>query len=110
MCLQEYVEAILALQAKHKKGTQIPLAIMTSLDTHSQTESFLKDNRFFGAKPSQIHLIKQEKVGGPTYPAQLRDLDLLPKLHLAAKPIACMYPLPLTVDSSFAFVRSNCCS
>lgn len=59
---QEYIEAILALQAKHKKGVQIPLAIMTSMDTHNQTEAFLKDNKYFGAKPSQIHLIKQEKV------------------------------------------------
>lgn len=61
--LQEYVEAILALEAKHKReGTLLPLAIMTSGDTHERTEQFLKENNYFGAKASQITLMKQEKV------------------------------------------------
>ena len=60
--LQEYIEAILALEAKHKKGTVLPLAIMTSGDTHERTEAFLKENNYFGAKESQITLMKQEKV------------------------------------------------
>ena len=63
--LQEYIEAILALQARHKKGTVLPLAIMTSGDTHSPTEDFLRANKYFGAQPSQIQLIKQEKVHLP---------------------------------------------
>ena len=62
VCLQEYIEAILALQARHKKGAVLPLAIMTSGDTHGPTEDFLRANKYFGAKPSQIQLIKQEKV------------------------------------------------
>lgn len=63
------MEAILALQAKHKKGTQLQLAIMTSLDTHERTKVFLQSNKYFGAKPSQIHLIMQEKV---------KSLDCIP--------------------------------
>lgn len=63
--LQEYVEAILALQGKHRRGTVLPLAIMTSGDTHDRTEQFLKENKYFGAEPSQITLMKQEKVGPP---------------------------------------------
>ena len=59
---QEYVEAILALQAKHPKGTVLPLAIMTSGDTHDRTLAFLKENKYFGAAASQVTLIKQEKV------------------------------------------------
>lgn len=62
MPLQEYIESILALQAKHGPGTVIPLAIMTSGDTHDRTQAFLAENKHFGAKPSQITLIKQEKV------------------------------------------------
>ena len=52
----------MALQGRHGKGTVLPLAIMTSGDTHSPTEDFLRANKYFGAKPSQIQLIKQEKV------------------------------------------------
>ena len=59
---QEYIEAILALQAKHPKGTTLPLAIMTSGDTHDRTLAFLRENKYFGAKVSQITLVKQEKV------------------------------------------------
>ena len=59
--LQEYIESILALQAKHS-GAELPLAIMTSGDTHDRTAAFLAENKSFGAKRSQITLIKQEKV------------------------------------------------
>ena len=66
--LQLYVENILALEAKAKAagrgtGRPIPLAIMTSDDTHDRTRRLLQRQRHFGASPEQIHLIKQEKVG-----------------------------------------------
>lgn len=63
--LQLYIESILALQAKAQvahPGRTLPLAIMTSDDTHSATQSLLGRNNYFGAKSDQIVLIKQEKV------------------------------------------------
>ncbi|KAG6435903.1 hypothetical protein SASPL_100784 [Salvia splendens] len=66
--LQHYIESILALQeASCKLGqgegpTEIPLAIMTSDDTHSRTTKLLEENAYFGMKPSQVKLLKQEKV------------------------------------------------
>ncbi|KAK9828897.1 hypothetical protein WJX72_002655 [[Myrmecia] bisecta] len=63
--LQLYVESILALQARaqqQRPGTRLPLAIMTSGDTHKRTIKLLEDNHHFGMDPAQVHLIKQEKV------------------------------------------------
>lgn len=39
--------------------TEIPLAIMTSDDTHSRTIKVLETNNYFGMKPSQVKLLKQ---------------------------------------------------
>ncbi|CAM8889757.1 unnamed protein product [Rhodiola kirilowii] len=69
MCfLQHYIESILALQdasCSYVEGgsqTQIPLVIMTSDDTHSHTLQLLKSNTYFGMAPTQVILLKQEKV------------------------------------------------
>lgn len=56
------------LEAKAKAagrgtGQPLPLAIMTSDDTHGKTKALLEDNSYFGASPQQMHLLKQEKVG-----------------------------------------------
>lgn len=40
----------------------IPLAIMTSDETHEKTEKLLEQNNFFGMQRSQITLMKQQKV------------------------------------------------
>ena len=40
----------------------LPLVIMTSADTHLKTEDLLARNGHFGAKSSQIILVKQEQV------------------------------------------------
>jgi len=40
----------------------LPLIIMTSADTHLKTEDLLARNGYFGAKKSQIVLLKQEQV------------------------------------------------
>ncbi|KAI5669415.1 hypothetical protein M9H77_19268 [Catharanthus roseus] len=80
--LQHYIESILALQdascALVQGGCQaeIPLAIMTSDDTHSRTLNLLESNSYFGMKPTQVKLLKQEKV------ACLVDNDA----HLALDP------------------------
>jgi UDP-sugar pyrophosphorylase len=69
--LQLYVHSILAMQSRSAgempaqrgaKDVGIPLAIMTSDDTHAKTLDLLQRNNYFGAKKSQITLIKQEKV------------------------------------------------
>ena len=42
--------------------TAIPLVIMTSGDTHEQTVRLLTQNAYFGLAPSQVDVVKQEKV------------------------------------------------
>lgn len=65
--LQNYIECILALQESscrlaEGKCQEIPFAIMTSDDTHSRTQVLLESNSYFGMKPTQVKLLKQEKV------------------------------------------------
>ncbi|KAF5200736.1 Udp-sugar pyrophosphorylase [Thalictrum thalictroides] len=66
--LQRYIESILALQkascrlVQGQGETQIPLVIMTSDDTHERTLKLLESNSYFGMMPSQVKLLKQEKV------------------------------------------------
>ncbi|KAF2291319.1 hypothetical protein GH714_022844 [Hevea brasiliensis] len=66
--LQHYIESILALQEASCRLTQgkyerdIPFVIMTSDDTHARTLQLLESNSYFGMKPSQVNLLKQEKV------------------------------------------------
>ncbi|XP_010063450.2 UDP-sugar pyrophosphorylase isoform X1 [Eucalyptus grandis] len=66
--LQHYIESVLALQeascrlAEDGSGTQIPFVIMTSDDTHARTLHLLESNGYFGMQPSQVKLLKQEKV------------------------------------------------
>ncbi|OIW14508.1 hypothetical protein TanjilG_12101 [Lupinus angustifolius] len=63
--LQNYIESILALQEASSQGesqTRIPLAIMTSDDTHGRTLELLELNSYFGMQPTQVTLLKQEKV------------------------------------------------
>lgn len=61
-----YVQQLLALQARGAELTgeacRVPLAIMTSDDTHAATEALLAAHDNFGMAPDQITLIKQEKV------------------------------------------------
>ena len=61
--LDFYIQNILALQEKYcKDGSTLPLAIMTSDDTHAKTEQLLLANDFFGMKKSDVTLMKQGKV------------------------------------------------
>ncbi|XP_040996824.1 UDP-sugar pyrophosphorylase-like [Juglans microcarpa x Juglans regia] len=66
--LQQYIESILALQeasgrlAQGDSQTRIPLVIMTSDDTHTRTVELLESNSYFGMEPTQVKLLKQEKV------------------------------------------------
>lgn len=66
--LQAYIEHILALQeasnrlAQGASQAKIPLVIMTSDDTHARTVQLLESNSYFGMEPTQVKLLKQEKV------------------------------------------------
>lgn len=77
--LQMYIQQILAMQAASNKlaaaagtaaaGTAgsggdrvVPLAIMTSDDTHARTVALLEKHANFGAAAGQVQIIKQEKV------------------------------------------------
>ncbi|PKU68507.1 UDP-sugar pyrophosphorylase [Dendrobium catenatum] len=66
--LQNYIACILALQEasckllEDKYPVEIPFVIMTSDDTHTPTLKLLESNSFFGMKPGQVKLLKQEKV------------------------------------------------
>ncbi|XP_002973847.2 UDP-sugar pyrophosphorylase 1 isoform X2 [Selaginella moellendorffii] len=60
--LELYIKNILALQEFSSATRPIPFVIMTSDDTHAMTEKLLKENNFFGMDPSQVTLLKQEKV------------------------------------------------
>ncbi|KAI7730494.1 hypothetical protein M8C21_003375 [Ambrosia artemisiifolia] len=66
--LQHYIESILSLseasfkQAQGESRRDVPLVIMTSDDTHERTLQLLESNDYFGMKPTQVKLLKQEKV------------------------------------------------
>jgi UDP-sugar pyrophosphorylase len=61
--MQWYAEYLLAYQARACKGSRtIPLAIMTSDDTHTRTVDFLEAHDYFGLSRAQVTLMKQEKV------------------------------------------------
>ena len=63
-----YCEYILALErlATESGSTLpegfLPLAIMTSDDTHEKTLQLLESNNYFGLNPEQVTLMKQQKV------------------------------------------------
>lgn len=60
--LQLYAESLLALQARCPGCEPLPLAIMTSDDTHARTLELLEAHAWFGLAPSQVTLLKQDKV------------------------------------------------
>lgn len=57
--LELYCRSISALETT---PGQIPLVLMTSGDTHDRTLALLEAGAYFGLLPTQVHLMKQEKV------------------------------------------------
>jgi UDP-sugar pyrophosphorylase len=87
MCfLQTYIQCILMLQRKSGATKPLPLAIMTSDDTHDKTLELLEKNSFFGAKPQQVHLLKQGRVPCFINPAGHLALDSHDPYALQVKP------------------------
>ena len=80
--LEEYIHSILALQRggaaagagegdagsssssspAERKSPLLPLAIMTSPDTHARTLALREENSYFGMQESQVTLMLQERV------------------------------------------------
>ncbi|PNW73176.1 hypothetical protein CHLRE_14g621751v5 [Chlamydomonas reinhardtii] len=81
-----YIQTILALQARSGSGRKLPLAIMTSDDTHGRTLELLRKNSYFGMEESQVTLIKQEKVACLTDNAAHLALEPTDKYSVQTKP------------------------
>eukprot|EP00755_Sulcionema_specki_P026378 Sspe_Gene.85493::Locus_56242_Transcript_1_1_Confidence_1.000_Length_793::g.85493::m.85493/K12447/USP; UDP-sugar pyrophosphorylase len=60
--LEHYCRAIQSWEGLSNASSPIPLVIMTSDDTHSQTVDLLKEKGNFGMREGQITLLKQGKV------------------------------------------------
>jgi len=84
--LETYVRWILALQRLSGADRPLPLAIMTSDDTHAGTERLLEAGACFGAAPGQITLLKQEKVACLSDSAAHLALDPADRLRIQTKP------------------------
>lgn len=54
---QIHAEKVLALSRRH--GKPIPLLVMTSPATHTDTESFFREHRFFGLPESEVTFFQQ---------------------------------------------------
>eukprot|EP01065_Artemidia_motanka_P037777 TRINITY_DN4666_c0_g1_i1.p1 TRINITY_DN4666_c0_g1~~TRINITY_DN4666_c0_g1_i1.p1 ORF type:complete len:786 (+),score=257.04 TRINITY_DN4666_c0_g1_i1:60-2360(+) len=63
MCyIQWYLRNLSALAAVSGAKAAIPMAIMTSDDTHGRTKALLERNKYFGYPEDRVYLMKQEKV------------------------------------------------
>ena len=67
--LKFYAQYALACQARARKldaslGDEfvVPFGIMVSDDTHDRTVALLQANEYFGMKPGQVEIMKQENV------------------------------------------------
>lgn len=90
--LQHYIESILALQEASCKmvdgeyHAQIPFVIMTSDDTNALTLKLLETNSYFGMLPSQVKVLKQEKVACLADNDARLALDTNDKYKIQTKP------------------------
>lgn len=60
--LEFYIRQILALQRLSGSTHPLPLAIMTSDQTHQPTQQLLKDGKGFGMAEGQVSLMRQQEV------------------------------------------------
>jgi UDP-sugar pyrophosphorylase len=82
--LEEYAHSILALQGA---GKPLPLAIMTSPDTHTKTLALLESNGYFGlAGERQVTLLLQERVACLSDGAASLALDPADPFRILTKP------------------------
>jgi len=85
--MQLFAQYILEFQRMAGNGVQLPLAIMTSADTHEKTIQLLEENAYYGLNPSQVTLMMQGKV--PCFKdsdariavSESNDIDMKPHGH-----------------------------
>ena len=85
-----YAAHILAFQRSSNQrlgeDRKLPLAIMTSDDTHTATEGLLRKNKNFGLATDQVVLLKQEKVASLSDPTPRLAINPLDPYELMTKP------------------------
>lgn len=84
--LEHYIRYILALQRASGARKPLPLAIMTSDDTHDATAALLKEHDNFGARPRQVRLMRQGRVPCLADPAGHLALETADPYALEVKP------------------------
>lgn len=84
--LEHYIHYILALQRASGARKPLPLAIMTSDDTHAATLALLKQHDFFGARPRQVQLMRQGRVPCLADPSGHLALETADPYALEVKP------------------------
>lgn len=57
-----YIRSILALQARAAAPKPLPLAIMTSDDTHARTLELLRANKYFGMREDQVGYVRRRRA------------------------------------------------
>ena len=88
-----FAQHILEFQRMARESTgnnqlELPLAIMTSADTHEKTQLLLRQNKYFGLSEQQVTLMMQGKVpcftnseGRLAISATTNDLEMKPHGH-----------------------------
>jgi UDP-sugar pyrophosphorylase len=83
--IELYCQQILAIQSRYGvEGIKLPLAIMTSDDTHARTVELLANNNYFGLQRDHVTILKQEKV--PALQSSNADIAKLSKYIIDTKP------------------------
>jgi len=82
--LAHYAANLLAMEARMESPQPVPFIIMVSEDTDAKTRASLEANDYFGLKPEQVHILKQELV--PAIADNDGHLALAEKYKLILKP------------------------
>lgn len=82
--IEHYAANLLAMEARMSSPRPVPLIIMVSEDTEAKTRASLETNDYFGLKPDQVHILKQELV--PAISDNDGRLALKEKYQLILKP------------------------
>ncbi|MDH3345567.1 MAG: UTP--glucose-1-phosphate uridylyltransferase [Kiritimatiellaceae bacterium] len=82
--LAHYAANLKAMEARMENPRPVPFIIMVSEDTDAQTRTSLELNNWFGLKPEQVHILKQELV--PAIADNAGHLALSETYELILKP------------------------
>ncbi len=82
--LANYAANLLAMEARMETPRPVPFIIMVSEDTAAKTRASLEANDYFGLRPEQVHILKQELV--PAIADNDGHLALKGKYELILKP------------------------